>query len=81
MPEAVIAAENRTKVRHGQAPIARLTKPSREAKSVRDFDLEDIMRIALLAMLVVAAVLTATTPSHACPPGYAACGTRYCCPR
>ena len=74
-------AKNLADVRHGATPSAQLTKTFRKAKSFRDFSLEEIMRIALLAMLVVAAVLAATTPSNACPAGYAACGTRYCCPR
>ena len=39
------------------------------------------MRIVLIAMLALAAVIATEVPSFACPPGYAACGTRSCCPR
>ena len=39
-------------------------KPSTDAKSVRDLDLEDVMRIALLAMLVVTAVLVLVMPKR-----------------
>src|SRR5271157_330908 len=80
MLQAWILAENLTDARNGGAPIPRLTVSS-QTRSLQDLYLEDIMRLAVFAMLVVTALLAATPPSHACPPGYAACGTRYCCPR
>jgi hypothetical protein len=42
---------------------------------------EPIMRIALIAMLALAAIIATEVPGFACPSGYSACGTRSCCPR
>lgn len=39
------------------------------------------MRLALIAAILIAQLATLSLPAFACPRGYAACGTRYCCPR
>ncbi len=42
---------------------------------------ENVMRTVLIAILVTLGLLSGVTAGLACPPGYLACGTRYCCPR
>ena len=39
------------------------------------------MRKVLIAMITVASLLGAVVPALACPNGYAACGTHFCCPK
>jgi hypothetical protein len=39
------------------------------------------MRLILIASMVLAQLGLASLAAVACPPGYAACGTHYCCPR
>jgi hypothetical protein len=39
------------------------------------------MRIALFTMVAIAYLLAASGPTFACPNGYAACGSHFCCPR
>jgi hypothetical protein len=39
------------------------------------------MRLALIALIAALQLLAVSAPVFACPDGYAACGTRYCCPR
>lgn len=39
------------------------------------------MRFVLIAMVILSSLLAVTVVASACPNGYAACGTRFCCPR
>ena len=39
------------------------------------------MRLILIVSIVVAQLGLTSLAATACPPGYAACGTRYCCPQ
>jgi hypothetical protein len=44
-------------------------------------ELEEAMRLALIAAALIAQLAAASLPAFACPQGYGQCGTRYCCPR
>jgi hypothetical protein len=59
----------------------RNVEPGDELPSAAASDREDIMRIALIAIIVVTQLLSGTASALACPVGYAQCGSHFCCPK
>jgi hypothetical protein len=42
---------------------------------------EDVMRLAVIALVAFAVLVAHTAPGFACPDGYVPCGTKSCCPK
>ena len=39
------------------------------------------MRVALIVIIAIVQLAATSLAGFACPPGYARCGTHYCCPQ